>query len=245
MEGGGNRAGGAAGTDAQPERRSLLGCGCGGAVALVLAVIVGLAWYGYRQGDRFREVLADPESRAAASREVLGYRELPPGYHPMGGFSVPFVMEMAMLSDREPGPGETVEGPEDAFGRRGFVLMATRSRGGREDELREYFRGERASATFFEEIDRLFASEEALGRGRVEAGGAEVLYVAERGRMELGGAGEPTVLTRLLVECGGDSRLRTALWFEPTPAEGGGYQGTPADEAALRAFLDHFRLCGS
>lgn len=237
--------GGPAGVDSPPERRSLLGCGCGGAMALVLVAIVGLAWFGYRQGDRFREALRDPESRAAASREVLGYRELPPGYHPMGGFSVPLVMEMAMLSDREPGPGETVEGPEDAFGRRGFVLMATRSWGGREDELREYFRGERSSATFFEEIDRRFEGGEALGRGRVEAGGSEVSYVAERGRMELGGGTEPTVLARLLIECGGDSRLRAAMWFEPAPEEGGGYDGTPADERALRDFLDHFRLCGS
>lgn len=244
MEPGENRGGRAAVTEAPPERRSLLGCGCGGAMALVLATIVGLAWFGYRQGDRFRDALRDPESRAAASLEVLGYRELPAGYHPMGGFSIPLVMEMAMLSDRDPGPGETVEGPEDAFGRRGFVFMATRSWGGRERELREYFRGERDRATFFQEIDQRFEGEEALGRGSVRAGGAEVSYVAERGRMELGGSREPTVLARLLVACGGDSRLRAAMWFEPAPGSGEGYGGTPADPEALRRFLDHFRLCG-
>lgn len=240
----GTTSGGPAGAESPPERRSLLGCGCGGAVALVLVIIVGLAWFGYRQGDRFRDALADPESRAAASREILGYRELPPGYHPMGGFSVPFVMEMGMLSDLDPGPGETVAGPEEAFGRRGFVFMATRGSDGRERELREYFRGERDRASFFEEIDRLFAGEEALGRGSVRAGGAEVLYVAERGRMELGGGTEPTVLARLLVECGGDSRLRAAMWFEPAPEAGAGYGGTPADPEALERFLDHFRFCG-
>jgi hypothetical protein len=213
-------------------------------MALVLATIMALAWFGYRQGDRFRDALADPESRAAASLEVLGYRELPAGYHPMGGFSIPFVMEMGMLSDLDPGPGETVAGPEEAFGRRGFVFMATRGSGGRARELREYFRGERDRASFFEEIDRRFAGEEALGRGSVRAGGAEVLYVAERGRMELGGGTEPTVLARLLVECGGDSRLRAAMWFEPVPEAGAGYGGTPADPEALERFLDHFRLCG-
>lgn len=230
---------------AAPSRWSRLGCGCGALMALALATIVGLAWFGYGQGERFRESLADPESRAAASAEVLGHRELPAGYHPMGGFSIPFVMEMAMLSDLDPGPGETVEGPDEAFGRRGFVYMKTRSRGGRAQELREYFRGERERASFFQEIDGKFTGGESVGRGSLRAGGGAVQYVAERGRMELGGETVPTVLTRLLVECeGDDSRLRTALWFEEAPEAGGGYDGTPADEEALKEFLDHFFLCG-
>lgn len=212
-------------------------------MALVLLTIVGLAWYGYGQGERFREALRDPASRDAASAEVLGYRQLPAGYHPMGGFSIPFVMEMAMLSDRNPGPGETVEGPGDAFGRRGFVYMETRGRGGRGRELREYFRGERERASFFQEIDGRFEAEEPLGRGGLRAGGAEVRYVAERGRMELGEGTVPTVLARLLVECD-DDRLRAAMWFEEAPGADGGYGGTPADEEALKRFLDHFRLCG-
>ena len=228
------------------ERRAHLGCGCGALVAAILVLIVGLAWFGYRKGEGFRESLRDPERRAAASREVLGYRELPAGYHPMGGFSIPFGMEMAMLSDREPAPGEEVEGPEQAFGRRGFVYLATRMSGGQEAELRAYFRGERERAGFYREIDERFTGGEALGRGRVRAGGAEVLYVAERGRMELGEGPAPTVLARLLVECPEGSRLRAAMWFEPAPPEGeGGYDGTPADPEALARFLGHFRLCGS
>lgn len=236
--------GGDQGAAGEPGRWSRLGCGCGALMALALVTIVGLAWFGYHRGERFREALRDPESRAAASREVLGYRELPDGYHPMGGVSIPFVMEMAMLSDRDPGPGEIVEGPEDAFGRRGFVYMKTRGRGGGEGELEEYFRGERERASFFQEIDGRFEAEERLARGRVEAGGAAVRYVAERGRMELGGETVPTVLARLLVGCGDDGRLRAALWFEAESPGDDGYEGTPADEAAIRRFLDHFRLCG-
>ena len=230
------------------ERRAALGCGCGALVAGALALVMALAWFGYRKGEGFRESLRDPESRAAASREVLGYRELPAGYHPMGGFSIPFVMEMAMLSDREPAPGEEIEGPEQAFGRRGFVFLVTRTSGRQEAELRAYFRGEREQAQFYQEIDRRFTGGEVVGRGRLSAGGAEeVLYVAERGRMELGDGPAPTVLARLLVECPEGSRLRAAMWFEPAPpAVGGGgesHRGTPADPAALQRFLDHFRLC--
>lgn len=233
------------------ERRAALGCGCGLLVAGLLALIVGLAWYGHGRGERFRQSLRDPESRAAASREVLGYRELPAGYHPMGGFSIPFVMEMAMLSDRDPAPGELIEGPQDAFGRRGFVYLETRMARRRQRELSEYFRGERDRAGFFEEIDGRFESAEVLGRGRLGAGGAEVLYVAERGRLELGGGAAETVLARLLVECPRGSRLRAGMWFEPAPEAGAerdggvGYAGTPADPEALGRFLGHFRLCGT
>lgn len=235
-----------AGPSGAGERRALLGCGCGALVALILVLIVGLAWFGYRKGEGFRASLRDPERRAAATREVLGYREPPAGYHPMGGFSVPFGMEMAMLSDREPAPGEEVEGPEQAFGRRGFVYLATRSSERQRAELRAYFRGERERAGFYEEIDRRFTGGEVLGRGRLRAGGAEVRYVAERGRMELGEEPAPTVLARLLVECPEGSRLRAAMWFEPAPAgEEGGYGGTPADPEAIERFLDHFRLCGA
>jgi hypothetical protein len=154
-------------------------------------------------------------------------------------------MEMAMLSDREPAPGEEIEGPEQAFGRRGFVFLVTRASGRQEAELRAYFRGEREQAQFYQEIDQRFTGGEVVGRGRLRAGGAEeVLYVAERGRMELGEGPAPTVLARLLVECPEGSRLRAAMWFEPAPpAEQDGYGGTPADPEALARFLDHFRLC--
>lgn len=222
------------------ERRTALGCGCGAAVALVLALIMGLAWLGYGTGERFRRALSDPEARDEASREILGYEALPAGYHPMGGFSVPFVMDMAMLSDLEPAPGEEVSGPEEAFDRRGFVFIATRARDARERELREYFRGERERAEFFQEIDQAFEREEVLGRGRLEAGGARVLYLAERGRMDLGGGERETLLTRFLFECPDGGRLRVGTWFEAAP--GGG--DSPDDPEAARRFLDHFELCG-
>lgn len=224
---------------------SPLGCGCGIALAAVLVVITGLAWFGYSRGERFRDELRDPQARAARSREILGYRELPEGYHPLGGFSIPLVQEMAMLSDREPGPDEEVTGPADAFGRRGFIYLEARASDRRARELDEYFAGEREESEFFQEIEERFGGAEPVGRGYLRAGGAEVRYLAERTAMTLRDEELPTVLARLLIVCPDRSRLRVALWFEPAP-EGDGPQslaGTPADPTALRQFLDHFRLC--
>ncbi len=224
---------------------SLMGCGCGAVMGVILIVIMGLAWYSYEKSKAFKEELGDPAARDRASRQILGYRELPEGYHPMGGFSVPFVMKMAMLSDREPAPGETVEGAADAFDRRGFVFMKTRALGDRDRKLREYFAGRRETSDFFHDVDLQFASSEVLGRGALDAAGGHVLWVAERGTMKLGGSTRDEVLARLLVECPDDGRLRVGMWFEPAPAEGSAYGGTPADGEAIGRFLNHFRLCDS
>jgi len=237
-------------TQAEPRRFSSFGCGCGLAIAAVLAVLVGISWYAYIQGKHFEDSLRDPAARDARSREILGYRELPAGYHPMGGFSIPFVMEMAMLSDRDPAPGESVEGAQDAFRRHGFVFMRTRRAGDKERrELDEYFAGEREETDFFTQTDLHFEVEERLGRGELAVDPATVDYVAERVRMDLEGDQRLEVLAQLRVRCPDDERLRVALWFEPAAEaelEPGSeaLAGTPADPEAIRAFLSHFELCG-
>jgi hypothetical protein len=217
-------------------------------MAVVLTVIVGLAWFGYSRGQRFERELADPDARADRSRAILGYRSLPEGYHPLGGFSIPFIQQMAMLSDREPEPGETITGPADAFGRRGFVYLEAISTDDRARELEAYFEGEAEASEFFGDIDGRFQASDELSRGSVRAGGAEVRYLAERGRMAIGDDAFPAVLARLLMTCTDSSRLRVGMWFEPAPRTAGGtaeeaVPGTPADPAAIRRFLDHFRLC--
>jgi hypothetical protein len=235
----------AEGSEGRAASWSPLGCGCGAAMAVVLTVVVGLAWFGYSRSERFERELADPEARADRSRAILGYRTLPEGYHPLGGFSIPFIQKMAMLSDREPAPGVKITGPADAFGRRGFVYLNAMGSEKRSRELDAYFDGEAEESEFFADIDQRFSAVGELARGTVRAGGAEVRYVAERGRMEIGDDAFPAVLARLLMTCSDSSRLRVGTWFEPAPPtdDAEALAGTPADSAALRRFLDHFRLC--
>lgn len=227
----------------QTKRFSSLGCGCGTVMVVVLVGLMVMAWLTYIQGRRFEKTMADPEARAAKSREILGYEDLPEGYHPMGGFSTPFGTEMAMLSDRNPGPGEAVKGADDAFEERGFVFMKSRADAERRRELDELFAGERTESDFFAETDLTFVAEERLGRGVVEVPPVQVAWIAERGNMTLGGVTRDELLARLLVRCPGDDRrLRVALWFEPTP-EGEGRAGTPADPEAIAKLVGHFDLC--
>ena len=100
-----------------------------------LRVLVGLP-----RATLARYRLADPAARTEATRKILQWRELPEGYYPAGAISMPMLMEMAILSDHEPEPGQ--EGHGRAFGDRGLIFMSFNSWIGDEQELLKGMRGE-------------------------------------------------------------------------------------------------------
>lgn len=219
-----------------------VGCGC--AILLVLGIlgVGGCFWALTNWGRQVESELKDPEARASKARSLLGYDELPEGYHPGISFSVPLVMDVVFLGDKELPTGDDLErmhGQGDLFEKRGLIYFKMRAFG----QDREKLRGE------FDEID--FEAEEVVGEGEVEAGGATVRYTAELGETVLGTGRIPSVSVELEIDCR-DRYFREAMWFEPIPGAEPGQEeipkeslaGTPADEAALRAFLDHFRFCG-
>lgn len=244
----------------QPPRRSplsCLGCGCAAGVAVILAVVVTLTWVGYRAGERFRSELADPAARWSRVEALIPFRDPPAGYHPLGGVSIPWLMEMAILVDRP--PGSSGEGAVEA----GFLFVRTRGGFGRRQRLEQLFAEEVPDPKAFSQGEVGFEAREDLGRGELAAGGATVHYYARRGVLtvdqsrfgvELAEGAEaahryPGIATMMLVDCpAGDDRLRVAIWFarDPQPdltAATADLTGTPGDPAALTAFLDHFRLC--
>lgn len=244
-----------------------VGCGCAVLAALAAAVVGGMIWFGYRTAQGF----TDPEAREAKVRGMLGYDELPEGYHPGFALSIPFVMDMAMIGDRPLPSGDEMQSfdDEDLFEDRGFMYFAMRRFGGPED-----VRGE---------TDYDFEADRTIGEGEIEAGGATVRYSAKLGTMDVGPEPVRSIASEMEIDCG-DGKYRFAVWFErtemaaeeaeaeaepatgptPEPAEGEpapapapetepepelepelveDYTGTPADEDALREFLDHFDLC--
>lgn len=244
-----------------------VGCGCAVLAALAALGVGGMIWFGYRTAQNF----TDPAVREAKVQEMLGYDELPEGYHPGFALSIPFVMDMAMIGDRPLPSGDGMQGfeDEDLFEDRGFMFFAMRRFGGPED-----VRGE---------TDYDFDADRTIGEGEVEAGGATVRYTAKVGTMETGGEAIRSIASEMEIDCG-DGKYRFAVWFEraelaaeegaeaeaapegeATPAETAeaeaepvpdtdpipgsepveDFTGTPADEDALRAFLDHFQLCGT
>ncbi len=229
-----------------------IGCGCTVLLLLGLVAAGGVIYFGKQMADRLEAGIKDPEARAARTREVLGYDELPEGYHPGITLSVPFFMDMVSLGDKELPAGEEAEKELESdpgsifFERRGFLFMKMRS-----------FGSEEASDDLRTEMNMDFDLVRLVGEGTLEAGGAEVEYVARAGHGHGDGERFPAISTELSIRCGAgaevrDPYTRKALWFTEAPEqavspEGEGaeefLEGTAADPEAMRRFLDHFDLC--
>jgi hypothetical protein len=233
---------------------SLLGCGCAAVVALILAVIVGLTWIGYRSGERYRAEMTDPAARRARVAALLPHQALPAGYHAVGGLSLPFMMKMAVIADREPGPAQA----GDPGVRSGFLFVRTRDAWGRRKRLQKLFDDPNPDPKAFSQGEVGFTSKGEIGRGELKVGAATVHYYARRGelavdqtRFGVQPVGDEKrdavtrfdgVATMMLIDCPTDGQMRVGMWFAPEPA-GGAAPGGPGDPAALAAFLGHFQLC--
>ncbi len=210
-----------------------VGCGCVALAVLGALATGGVGWFLYTKARQFKADITDPEARAAKVRSILDYDKLPEGYYPALAMSIPWVVEMAILTDHELPAGEDAKrmNDRDIMGERGFLYFETRS-----------FRGDHADAEGYGRTDFDFAVEKELGRGELQAGGAKVNWTARRGELRRRGSELPTVAAELQIHCPSDSHQRRAVWFTPAP-EGDDYTGTPASPDALTAFLDHFHFC--
>ncbi len=237
----------------QPKKTSpwvYLGVGCGVAVLLGLIAISGFTYLVYRKGKEMTESFKDPKAREAKTREVLPYTELPAGYYPGGAMSIPFLMDFAVFTDREPTSGQ---GPDQGnFDERSFIFMNMRHLRDNREKMERYLRGEAPAPedSAWSKSNVNFDAKKVIRRGQVEVGGQTVLYQASQGEIthkgaETGGISveqkKDGIVTMVLPECA-DDRLRFGIWMGPPPA-GDDYTGTPADPAALQEFLGHFRLC--
>jgi hypothetical protein len=200
--------------------------------------------------QRFEAEARDPEARGDRVMSVLGTETLPEGYYPMMAFSIPFVMDTAMLTDEQP----QGEGTEPNFGDRGFIYVKMlRLPGGDEEELRDYFEGRTDDTEVLRDNGINLDVDEILGRGAIDEAGAELMYVVQRGGVSMGGGrrgrerGEG-LASMTLIECPDDSRVRIGIWFiaDPDPeaaAESLDLTGTPGDPTAIADFYSHFNLC--
>jgi hypothetical protein len=225
-----------------------IGIGCVVIIGLMSIAAGACGVWVYSEAQRFEQEFRDPVARGDRVMEVLGTDTLPDGYYPMLAFSIPFVMETAMLTDEER-VGEDVE---PNFGDRGFIYLKMLRLGQDEEELRDYFEGRTDDADVLSGNGININVEEVIGRGAMEHQGADLMYVVQRGQVSMGGRGRDRgdgLASMALIECPDDSRLRIGIWFVPDPdpeaePEMLDLTGTPGDPDAMSAFYGHFNLCG-
>jgi hypothetical protein len=225
------------------------GCVIGGCLALVVvvvAVVGGVSYFGYRKVREVADEMKDPAAREAKALDKLGAAELPEGYYPVFSFTVPFLADLVVLGDQPPSTAGEPEEPSE----RGFVYFSVRSGAQQRQELEEFFAGQRQDTEILRQTDINFRPREELGRGRLELEGAPVRWVTYRGELDTRHQRHDAIVTLVSPDCGpGSDRLRMGIWFAPDPAPDAGsveldLAGTPADPEALAVFVSHFDLCG-
>lgn len=221
-----------------------VGIGCAVALGILVIAVIGVGIVGYRYARQVGEELKDPVAREAKVKAVLGAETIPAGYHPLLGLSIPLVMEMAILSDREDPP----ESGGQPFDHRGFIYMNMLGASKQQQELRDFFEGKTTDSSILRQQSIRVRAGDMIGRGEITDKDRRILYVAQRGRIEMRNADLDGITAMLLIECPGDTRARLGIWFGPdpdptAPVKTAAFKGSPADEDEIRSFAAHFNFC--
>jgi hypothetical protein len=222
-----------------------VGVGCTVVAVVLLAAVVGLGFWVYRAAKKIQVDMKDPIAREAKVKTLLGARDLPAGYRASLSVSIPFLMDMAILGDREPEFGKDAK----LFDKRGFIFVKTIKP--RDDAKLDAWlegKGEDKEMVPGSGVDVVEGQE--IGRGTIEREDMKVHYVAQRGALNVHGQSVDGISSFLVIECPGDNKFRLGIWFgpdldPPESAGSAGFSGTPADESAIREFLSHFAPCAS
>lgn len=249
-----------------------VGCGCALLAFLIVAVVAVTGYLGFRELRDFAAVMEDPVARNERALTMLGADVMPEEYNAQLFFSVPFVMEVVLLSD-----GEQIVEDQSSVDLddhdNAFFYLKLRNFDNNQTQLSRYLDGETDGTDFFGDLDFDLRGGETLGRGTFALDDTQnVRYVIERGEAKLGNQGNwvDGVFAFASTTCPGDDKLRVSVWFQRNPGsdpdgassavdspataaemadeaqaiEAVGLHGTPAIESDLRAFLGHFQVCG-
>lgn len=217
--------------------------GCLGVVVLIVLVVGALIFFGVRTARQIAADNEDPERRQDRALEILGAERAPAGYHAAGVFSIPFVMDLAVLTDEAPG----AEPWAGEFGQRGFYYIRTRWK---VEDPSAFFDGESTEPQALQDMGLALDIEENLERGELNRDDVLARWATFRGSTMFDqGEQFGELLTLIEFDCPQDERMRMGIWFGPreepdpeSPADGEP-AGAVADNQAIATFLEPIRPC--
>ncbi len=228
-----------------------VGCGCVGAIAALVLIVVGFGFWGAQKAREIGETMNDPEARAEKALEILGAEALPEGYFTVTAFSLPFVLDVAVLSDQPPAAlhsdGEPSEPP-----RHGFIFTSFPALGDVDEELYNFFEGRTDNVDTLKRTRFSVDLRERIATGRLDRAEDQILWVSHRGVVESAeidemDGGHDGLVTMMLLECG-DDRRRVGIWFGPdpspeSPADSIDLAGTVGDRSEIEDFMRPLAPC--
>ncbi|MBX7099572.1 MAG: hypothetical protein K1X89_17785 [Myxococcaceae bacterium] len=219
----------------------LLGCG-----GLALLIFLGFFIAGallVRQVKNMADGITDPAAKEANVKGMLG--TVPQGYYPAITFSLPMVMDMAMLTDV---PFNMDGGPNDF--QHAFLYFRVISTD-ETKKVRDFFDGKTQSTDTLRKSGIQVDAKDILKRGTVKtAAGLTVKYVATRGGVSAANSANADkaqlegLNTLLSFECPGDTALRIGTWTEKEETPHVDLTGTVADESQITTFVGPLTPCG-
>jgi hypothetical protein len=218
----------------------------GGGLLTVAALLAGAFLLLLGQATKVRDTNANPETRLAEAKRLLGARQLPEGYRALVAVSLSDVTGSVALSREPPDARGVVPGGVQ----HGFFYHRMPGPPHGTQPIMDYLQGhDPAPGSQVSPILKLWV-DEVLARGTLTLPGYALRYVAQRGRYQLGSSYAPTqgLSVYIVFECPRHNDHRTGIWFTPDPAPDApagapALAGTPADEEAVRAFVSHFNPC--
>lgn len=206
-----------------------IGCGCFLCIVLIVGAIGGLGFAGFSWVQSLVEDMADPQARTAAALDMLGAETLPPDYHARAFFSLPFLMELVILSDGPPPVAIEAEDFEEKaeqlsnlvltgenMGANTLIYLKLRKRNA-EDAIEDVLAGQGRGNTDID-LGVEFEAASSLGQGELEVHGERVTWRAYRGRMDTVGGDHTGIFAAVQVFCA-SSEIHDLLWFQKTQTD--------------------------
>jgi hypothetical protein len=217
---------------------------------LTVIAVVGLGMAGYRWTRGLVESLEDPDARDAKVREILGAEKLPEGYYAAMGMEVPWVTEIAIISDRpvhferQDPHSLDIDLKDESFGDEVFMYLGTRAFSNKEKDIERFFAGRQMQSMQNNTGGSRVRDTELLREGEIEVRGTPVRYRIDRGRIDLESGETEGRGVRLRFRCADSGWVHLGIWSGPAaPFYRGLHETTPGrpPEAGLEAVAPEAR----